>query len=86
MIEDEERIRVVAREAAKEAVRDMLERLGVDADDFVEVQKDFQHLRDWRLSVAAIKRQGLISAVGVLTMGMLGLIWMALKTGAAPHH
>jgi hypothetical protein len=49
------------------------------------VQKDFQHLRDWRLSVAAIKRQGLISAMGVLTMGMLGLIWMALKTGAAPH-
>ena len=61
-----------------EAVTETLLTLGIDANDPIELQRDLQHLRDWRLSVAAIKRQGLLTAVGVITVGILGLIWMAI--------
>jgi hypothetical protein len=62
-----------------EAVAETLLQLGIDATDPVEMQKDMAHLRSWRESVATVKQQGLITAVGVLTVGLLGLLWMALK-------
>lgn len=62
-----------------ETVKQTLLTMGVDTDDPIELQRDLQHLRDWRLSVAAIKRQGLLTAVGVIMVGVLGLIWMAIS-------
>lgn len=67
------------RKIVAETVDHTLTRLGIDIDDPIELQRDLQHLRDWRLSVSAIKRQGIISAVGVLTIGLLGLIWLGIK-------
>ena len=43
-----------------------------------------QHLRAWRGSVETVKRQSLLSAVGLMTAGILGLVWVAIK-GTAPH-
>lgn len=66
-----------------EAVAETLLKLGIDASDPIELQKDMQHLREWRESVATVKRQSLITAIGILTVGILGLIWAALRgTGA----
>lgn len=65
-----------------EAVAETLLKLGIDASDPVELQKDMAHLREWRESVGTIKRQGIVTAVGVLTIGILGLIWAAFKTPA----
>lgn len=66
-----------------EAVAETLLKLGIDASDPVELQKDMAHLREWRESVGTIKRQSLITAIGIVTVGILGLIWAALKgTGA----
>jgi hypothetical protein len=62
-----------------EAVAETLLQLGIDASDPVEMQKDMAHLRSWRESVATVKQQGLITAIGVITVGMLGLIWLGLK-------
>lgn len=62
-----------------ETVERTLLTLGVDTDDPIELQRDLQMLRDWRLSVSAIKRQGLVTAVGVITVGALGLLWMAIS-------
>lgn len=62
-----------------ETVVETLIRLGVDATNPIEVQKDFQHLRAWRNSISTVQRQGLMTAVGVLTVGVLGLIWLAIK-------
>lgn len=67
------------RKIVAETVDQTLTRLGVDTDNPIELQRDLQHLRDWRLSVAAIKRQGLITAVGVITVGILGLLWMSFS-------
>lgn len=69
----------IARAAAREAVRETLLALGIDTSNpaaMIETQADFQHLRAWRKSLATVKRQGLVSAVGVVTVGLLGLIYL----------
>lgn len=72
---DEREVRKIVAEAVKET----LVSLGIPADDPLEVQRDMQHLRAWRESVATVKRQGLMTAIGILTAGILGAIWMAFK-------
>jgi hypothetical protein len=62
-----------------EAVSETLLQLGIDASDPVEMQKDMAHLRAWRESVNTVKQQGLVTAVGILVAGMLGLLWLAFK-------
>ena len=71
--------RTIARAAAKEAVHETLELLGMDVNDPREAQRDFAFVRSWRTSSEAVKRQGLLAAVTVLIAGILGLIWMAVK-------
>ena len=80
MTEDE--IRDVARTAAREAVHEMMIGLGADVSNpaaIIEMQKDFQSLREWRQSMQAVRRHGLITAVGVIVVGVLGLIYMSLS-------
>lgn len=67
------------RRIVDETVNQTLTKLGVDIDNPLEYQKDMQHLRAWRESISTVKRQTLISAVGVITVGILGLIWVSLK-------
>jgi hypothetical protein len=43
------------------------------------VQRDFQHLREWRTSINTVKKQGLVTAVGIITAGILGAAWLAFK-------
>lgn len=72
---DEREVRKIVAEAVKET----LTRIGIEADDPLEVQRDMQHLRSWRTSTETIKRQSLMTAIGILTAGILGAIWMAFK-------
>ena len=72
-----------AEEAARNAVREVFLSLGIKLDDAIEVQADMRHLRSWRQSVEKVKTQSLMSAVIVITTGVLGLIWIAVK-GPAP--
>ena len=67
------------RAIVKATVEETLITLGVDITEPIEVQADFRHLRAWRQSSDTIKRQGLMTAVGVLVIGLLGLIWAAIK-------
>lgn len=77
----ESEINEIAKQAAKEAVKEVFLTLGIETDDALEVQKDMQHLREWRESIATVKRQSLITAIGILVAGALGLVWMAVKVG-----
>jgi len=77
MTQDE--IREIARTAAREAVHEMMIGLGADVSNpaaKIEMQKDFQSLREWRQSMQAVRRHGLITAWGVIVVGVLGLIYM----------
>lgn len=67
------------RKIVAETVEQTLTRMGIEAADPFEVQKDMQHLRSWRASTETIKRQGLMTAVGIVTAGIIGLIWMAIR-------
>ena len=69
----------VAKKAAKEAVKEIFLTLGIRTDDALEVQADMQHLREWRQAGQTIKKQGIVTAVGIITAGVLGLIWLAIK-------
>jgi hypothetical protein len=67
------------RRIVAETVEQTLTKIGIDTEQPLEFQKDMQHLRAWRESVSTVKRQSLITAVGILTAGVLGLIWMAVR-------
>lgn len=66
-----------------ETVAETLLTLGVDTDDPVSFQKDMAHLRAWRESMETVRRQSLITAIGIVTAGILGLVWMAIKGGGS---
>jgi len=78
----EAEVEQIASRAAKEAVNDLLLKMGVDVskpDALIEMQADFAHTRKWRKSVETVQRQGLLTAVGVLVTGGLGALYMAFK-------
>ena len=73
----QDEIRHIASEAAKEAVRELLEVMGVhshDHDAIAEMQEDFAHLRAWRRSTQIIKNSGLKAAVTFMVTGGLGYL------------
>lgn len=65
----------------EKAVQQTLLTMGIDTSDPAEMQRDFQHLRAWRESVETVKRQGLITAVGVIVTGVIGGIVLWIKGG-----
>jgi hypothetical protein len=65
----EAEIHQIAHKAAKEAVRETFLIIGLDVDEATEVQADMRHLREWRRSIATVKKQSLITAVGIVTAG-----------------
>ncbi len=69
------------KRVVSEAVEETLTKLGVQVDDPIEVQKDMGFLHSWRTSTAAIGRHGMLTAVGVVVVGLLGLIWLSIKGG-----
>lgn len=75
----EAEIRKIAHEAARQAVKETLISLGVDADDPLEYQRDMQHLRSWRQASETVKRQSIITAVGIIIAGTIGAVWVFVK-------
>lgn len=68
-----------ARALIKEAVRESMLMLGMRVDDPIEAQKDFQHLREWRLTTERVKNKSLLALVGVLVSGLAGAAWMGIR-------
>jgi len=68
-----------ASETATRAVRETLVALGLNVNDPFEVQADMQHLRAWRRSMNTVKKQGLVTAVGILVAGFLALVITEFK-------
>lgn len=62
-----------------QGVEDAMTRFGMDASNPLEMQRDFQHLRDWRLSVQSAKEKGTLAIIGVLVSGMVGALLLGLK-------
>lgn len=62
-----------------EGVDDALTRLGVDPANPIEMQKDFQHLRDWREATDSVRRKGMTALIGVLVAGGCAALWVGIK-------
>ncbi|MGI6854449.1 hypothetical protein [Mesorhizobium sp. 1B3] len=67
------------RKIVAETVAETLVKLGIDSTDPIELQRDMQHLRAWRESVETVKKQGIITAVGIIIAGVIGMIWVSIK-------
>jgi hypothetical protein len=68
------------REMIRQTVRETFTTLGVQVNDPIEVQKDFQHLRDWRVTTDSIKKKGILTMVGLLITGAAAAVWLGLKS------
>lgn len=62
-----------------EAVKQTLVQLGVDTSDPLAMQRDFQHLRQWRESGEDLKRKGTIALLGIFLSGLASLILLGIK-------
>lgn len=77
-----EEIRHIAAESAREAVRELLVTMGVNAHDpdaLLEMQRDFAHIRSWRKSVETVRGTVIKTGVTVLVTGLLGALWMIFR-------
>lgn len=70
------------RRIVKEGVTEALTTLGVDANDPIEMQKDFQHLRAWRLATAKIRMKAMLTVVGVIVVGACAAVWIGIASSS----
>ena len=64
----------------KDTVRETLLTLGLDTADPIKLQRDFQHLREWREGTESIKSNGILTALGLLIAGALSALWIVIKS------
>jgi hypothetical protein len=67
------------RQMIRETVQETFTTLGVAVDDPIEVQKDFQHLREWRQTSESIKSKGILAMAGILVSGLAAAAWLGVK-------
>jgi len=71
-----------AEEAADRAIGKLFLTLGVDLSDpkaVIAFQDDLRFLSNWRESTQAVKRKALLTAVGVVVSGAIGLFWLSIR-------
>ena len=74
--------------AIQTTVHETLFQIGIAVDnniDIIEFRKDMDALRDWRLSVNAVKSKGLVAAIGIITAGVLAMLWVGFKAAILGH-
>ena len=87
MQKDDEHLRTIAREAARDALEEFLTIMGLDVTDHDEmrrIQRDGIFLRDLREGSEAVKKKSVLSLIGVLVTGMTALIILGVKEYLLP--
>lgn len=72
---------LAASQALHEALRKEFLAIGIDINDPTTVQRNWAFLESVRVSGEAIRRQGIIVIVGAVIVGVLGVIWTAVRGG-----
>lgn len=62
-----------------EAVQDAFTKLGVDTSKPFETQKDFAHLRKWRVAVDSATNKGFLAVLTILIGGLMGALWLGIQ-------
>lgn len=68
--------------AAEKAIEGFLTKIGVDVEDPIEMQKDFQWARDTRMAAKEVKSKGFLTLVGILVSGAAAWLWSMINTKA----
>jgi len=63
----------------EQTVLKTLERFGMDSDDHIQTQRDFQFMRDWRISSEILKRKAILTILGIVIAGVAGALWVGFK-------
>lgn len=71
--------RAELKDLLKEAVHDAFTQMGIDVEDPLEMQRDFQHLREWRVAVSAMRTKGMLTILGILITGAAAALWVGFK-------
>lgn len=69
------------KRVAKEAIKEFLVALGVNAADgpaMIELQKDFAHVRENRLAMMAIKGKVILTLAGAAALSAATTIWLSM--------
>ena len=64
----------------KDTVKETLLTLGLDISDPIKMQKDFQHLREWRETTEAVWQKGTFTIIAMLIAGFVSALWIGIKT------
>lgn len=70
-----EEVEVVIQKTVKET----LYSIGIDAADPIEMQRDFQTLRDWRRASTSVRAKGTMTIIAIITAGIMGALWIGVK-------
>jgi len=68
------------RVIVKEAVQETLVQMGLDTSNPIDMQRDFQHLRDWRIAQEALRQKGAFVMVSIIVTGVASLLWIGFKS------
>lgn len=68
-------LRSLMAESIQEAFRSM----GIESSSPSEMQRDFVHLRRWRLAVDSAQSQTFRVVVTTLAVGILGALWLGIQ-------
>lgn len=63
-----------------QAVEETFLRLGIDAKNPIEMQKDFQHVRQWRKTGEEVKTKTLLTLLGLVITGLGTIVVLGLKS------
>jgi len=84
MAEQNDRVAIMTEEELTEhtqkVIRSTLTALGIDISQPIEVQRDFQALRDWRVSVESVKSKALVTSIGIIIAGIAAALWLGFKS------
>ena len=67
------------KEVVKDTVHETLTSVGIESSDPIEMQKDFNHLREWRITVQDVRKKSILTVCGLLVAGVLAFIWIGFK-------
>jgi hypothetical protein len=63
----------------EKTIETTLIKMGVEVNNPLEMQKDLQHLRDWRRATGTIRVKGFLFVAGIIVTGALAALWVGIK-------
>ena len=69
----------VITECTQTTLDNLLVRFGMQVNDPLELQRDFQHLRDFRVGYASVRSKATLTFVGLFLAGLCTIVWLGVK-------